>query len=83
MSPRLALKAVDDKEMAKPLPVAPFGASRVIDGRQLGLEDPPTWPSTATLTISDMHSPVAKHGGTFWYLDCNVSVRQGKAVVPQ
>ena len=34
--PPLVLKAVDNEEMAKPLPVAPFEASRVIDGHSLG-----------------------------------------------
>ena len=76
MYPRLVLKAVDDGEMAKPLLVGPFGASRVIDGTQLGLEDPRTWPAPATLTSGDMHSPVAKHGGTFCYRGCNVSMQR-------
>ena len=75
MYPRLVLKAVEEEERAKPLPVAPFEAPRVIDGWQLGLEDPSTWPLSATLTISDMHSRVAKHGGTFWYHDRTLSVR--------
>ena len=33
----------------------------------------------STLTITDMHSPVTRHGGTFWYRDCTLTVRKGKA----
>ena len=72
--PQLVLNAVDDEEMAKPLSMAPSEASRVIDGRQLSLEDPPTLLATATLTVSDMHSPMVRHGGAFWYRDCTLSV---------
>ena len=68
--------------MAKALPAAPFEALGVIHEQQLGLEDAPTWPATVTLTIIDMQSPVAKHGGTLWYNDCTLSVRSGKSVVP-
>ena len=32
-----------------------------------------------TLTITGMHSPVTRQGGTFWYRDCTLTVRKGKA----
>ena len=30
-------------------------------------------------TITDMHSPVTRQGGTFWYRDCTLTVWKGKA----
>ena len=79
MYPRLVLKSVDEEERAAPLPVAPSEAARTVDGRAPSLQDPPTWVLQSTLTITDMHSPVTRQGGTFWYRDCTLTVRKGKA----
>ena len=79
MYPRLVLNSVDEEERAAPLPVAPSEAARTVDGRAPSLQDPPTWVLQSTLTIIDMHSPVTRQGGTFWYRDCTLTVRKGKA----
>ena len=79
MYTRLVLKSVDEEERAAPLPVAPSEAARTVDGRAPSLQDPPTWVLQSTLTITDMHSPVTRQGGTFWYRDCTRTVRKGKA----
>ena len=76
--PRLVVKPVDDEERAAALPVPPSEAAWTVDGRAPSLHDPPTWLLQSTLTITDMHSPVTKQGGTFWYLDCTPSVPKGK-----
>ena len=75
---RLVLKPVDEEEQAAPLPVAPSEAARTVDERAPSLQDPPTWPLQSTLTITDMHSPVTRQGGTFWYRDYTLTVRKGK-----
>ena len=77
--PRLVLKSVDEEEGAAPLPVAPSEAARTVDGRAPSLQDPPTWVLQSTLNITDMHSPMTRHGGAFWYRDCTLTVRKGKA----
>ena len=77
--PRLDLKSVDEEERAAPLPVAPSEAARTVDGRAPSLQDPPTWVLQSTLTITNMHSPVTRQGGTFWCRDCTLTVRKGKA----
>ena len=77
--PRLVLKSVDEEERAAPLPVAPLEATRTVDGRAPCIQGPPTWVFQSTLTITDMHSPVTRQGGTFWYRDCTLTVRKGKA----
>ena len=57
-----------------------FGEERqTVDGRAPSLQDPPTRLLQSTLTITDMHSPVTRQGGTFWYRDCTLTVRKGKA----
>ena len=78
MYPRLVLKFVDEEERAAPLPVAPWEAARTVDGRAPSLQDLLTWVLQSTLTISDMHSPVTRQGGTFWYRDCTLTVRKSK-----
>ena len=50
-----------------------------MDGRAPSLQDPPTWLLQWTLTITDMHSPVTRQGGKFWYRHCTLTVRKGKA----
>ena len=77
--PRLVLKSVDEEERAAPLPMAPWEAARTVDGRAPSLQDPPTWLLQSTLTITDMHSPVTRRGGTSWYRDCTLTLRKGKA----
>ena len=77
--PRLVLKSVDEEERAAPLPVAPLEATRTVDGRAPSLQDPPTWVFQSTLTITDMHSPVTRQGGTLWYRDCTLTARKRKA----
>ena len=79
MYPRLVLKSVDEEERAAPLPVAPLEAARTVAGRAPSLQDPPTWVLQSTLTITGMHSPVTRQGGRFWYRDCTLTVRKGKA----
>ena len=77
MYPRLVLQSVDEEERAAPLPVAPLEAARTVDGRAPSLQDPPTWLLQSMLTITDMHSPVPRQGGTFLYRDCTLTVRKG------
>ena len=79
MYPWLVLKSVDEEERAAPRPVASSEAARTVDGRAPSLQDPPTWVLQSTLTITDMHSPVTRQGGTFWYRDSTVTVQKGKA----
>ena len=64
MYPRLVLKSVDEEERAAPLPVV---LPRTVDGRAPSRQDPPTWLLQLTLPITDMHSPVTRQRGTFWY----------------
>ena len=77
--PRLVLKSVDEEERAAPLPMAPSEAARTVDGQAPSLQDPLTWLLQSTLTITGMHSPMTRQGGTFWYRDCTLTVRKGKA----
>ena len=79
MYPRLVLKSVDEEERAAPPPMAPSEAARTVDGRAPSLQDPPTWVLQSTLTITDMHSPVTRQGGTLRYRDCTLTVQKGKA----
>ena len=79
MYPRLVLKYVDEEERAAPLPVVPSEAARAVDGRAPSLQDPLTWLLRSTLTITDMRSLVTRQGGTFWYRDCMLTARKGKA----
>ena len=79
MYPRLVLKSMDEEELAAPLPVAASEAARTLDGRAPSLQEHPTWLLQSTLTITDMHSPVTRQGGAFWYRDCTLTVRKGKA----
>ena len=76
---RVVIQSVDEEERAAPLPVAPSQAARTVDGRAPSLQDPPTWLLQSTLTITEMHSPMTRQGGTFWYRDCTLTVRKGKA----
>ena len=78
MYPRLVLKSVDEEERAATPPVAPSEAARIEDRRAPSPQDPPTWVLQSMLTIIDMHSPVTREGGTFWYRDCTLTVRKGK-----
>ena len=70
---RLVLKSVDEEERAAPVPVTPSEAARTVDGRAPSLQDPPTWVLQLTLTITHMHSPVTRQGGTFWHRDCTLT----------
>ena len=53
-----------------------------MDGRPPSLQDAPTWLLQSTLTITDMHSPATRQGGTLWCRDCTPTVRKGKAATP-
>ena len=76
--PRLVVKSVDEEDRATPLPMAPSETTRTVDGRAPSLQDPPTWLLQSMLTITDMHSPATRQGGTFWYRDRTLTVRKGK-----
>ena len=65
------------------LPAAPSKCARCIDGWVPQLDEPPTSPLSSSLSITDTHSLVAKHGSMLWYRDCTLSVQRGTSITPR